>query len=353
MRLDVVAGSLIESLALRANMVPEPLFHTQIAFTMARAIMAAVEVGVFDALIDGEKALEQIAEKCKTQPKPTLSLLNAMLACGYLTNSPRKNYYRLKPVAKKWLTRSSPHSICDKIIFQNQEWDFLARLTPYLRDGKPLNLHAFETPEEWRLYQRGMVDIGKLALTEVVRRVPIPKNAASMLDIGGSGGTYSAAFVKSRAALTSMILDLPAAVVHAREMVKSHGLPPEKLSIRAGDVMEEDLGAGLYDFVFLGNVAHHLNDSQNRHLAKKIAAALKPGGVYCILDVARTGQASKKAQAGALLDLYFGLTSQSGTWSIPELASWIEAAGLKPAKPICLRTGPGLVMVYGTRQKYR
>ena len=55
------------------------------------------------------------------------------------------------------------------------------------------------------------------------------------------------------------------------------------------------------------------------------------------------------AEVGALLDLYFALTSQSGTWSIDEIAGWQREAGLSVMRPIHLRTVPGAAEVIGAK----
>jgi ubiquinone/menaquinone biosynthesis C-methylase UbiE len=349
MHIGIIGDNWIESAVLKTDLVADPLIKTQIAFTMARAIMVGVEVGIFEALAESEKNARDVSHFCQTQVRPTETLLNALVSCEYLNLDSRKNY-SLTSSARKWLLRSSSHSICDKMIFQNKEWDFLSQLKPYLKDGKSVNLHSDQSAEDWQAYQKGMADIGKLALTEVVKRAPIPKQATKMLDIGGAGGTYSAAFVKSRPLLNSIILDLPQAVVHAKEIVNSHGLSKDRLDIHAGNALEDDLGENAYDFIFLANVAHHLNIEQNKMLARKAARALKSNGVYCILEPNRIETPSKKTQFGSLLDLYFGLTSQSGTWSVSEITSWMSIAALKPGKTIHLRTAPGVVLVYGRKK---
>lgn len=352
MHLNIVGDNPLESLVLKTNLVADPLVKTQMAFTMARAIMAAVEIDLFEALAAEPKTSLQVSQICKTQVKPTTALLNSMVSCGYLSCSPSRDHlpkYALTASAQKWLLRSSPHSICDKMLFQIKEWDFLAELVPHLREGTHLSLHTDRTEQEWKSYQKAMVDIGRLALNEVVKRIPIPKEARTMLDIGGSGGTYSAAFVKSRKHLSSLILDLPDAVKHSEELIKSHGLTKDRLDIKMGNALEYEFGTDRYDFIFLANVAHHLSEDQNRVLAQKSAMALKPKGVYCILEPNRTEVPSAKNQFGCLLDLYFGLTSQSGTWTLSEMGSWISNSGLEPGKPIKLRSAPGVVMVFGTK----
>jgi hypothetical protein len=55
-----------------------------------------------------------------------------------------------------------------------------------------------------------------------------------------------------------------------------------------------------------------------------------------ILEALRPAPGS--GQQGAFFDLYFGLTSESGTWTLDEMRSWQVEAGLVPrAQPFPLR----------------
>src|ERR1700692_4135285 len=74
MKLAPRAENLMERIALRANLAPRPLLDTQIAFTAARAIMAAAEVGLFEALGKGDQTAEAVAAVCGTDPKATKHL---------------------------------------------------------------------------------------------------------------------------------------------------------------------------------------------------------------------------------------------------------------------------------------
>ncbi len=319
------------------------------AFTMARSIMAAVELNVFEALENGPQTAEQVAQFCKTNPKATRALLGALVGCRYVKYQSKSKAYTLAPVAKKWLIQSSPANICNKLKFQLMEWDVMSRLENYVRTGTAMDLHLSEDPKLWASYQAGMVDIGKLALGETVSRTPIPKSATRMLDIGGSGGTYSAAFLKKYPGLSSRILDLPSAVEHARPFVQKQGLG-QRLEIVAGNVLTDQLEDGAYDFVWMANVAHHFSKEQNIAVAKKVFRALKPGGVFSILETERSDIPSDKNQMGAFLDLYFCLTSQSGTWSTGEIGAWLKESGYQNIHEIHYRTAPGLAQVYAIKK---
>ena len=50
------------------------------------------------------------------------------------------------------------------------------------------------------------------------------------------------------------------------------------------DFEKEDLPAGGYDFVFLGNIIHGLNEEANQRLFDKIAAASSKVATIAILD---------------------------------------------------------------------
>jgi hypothetical protein len=84
-----------------------------------------------------------------------------------------------------------------------------------------------------------------------------------------------------------------------------------------------------------------------------VARSLKPHGVFMIVDAVRI-EGPEEAQLpnrriGAIFDVYFAMTSASGTWSINEIQSWQRAAGLRTRRPIWLRTMPGAAIVSAAR----
>lgn len=349
MRFGIRASNALERVALALGLVPQPLLDTQIAYTMARAIMAGVELGIFEALAKGPCSAETIAQRGNLDLRATRALIDALVGCDYLHYDSRAARYALRPVARRWLISSSKHAIDNKMRLQRFEWEAVGKLEDFVRTGEHLDWHGDLMNEaQWGHYQRGMADLGRIALPEILRQIPIPRHARSMLDIGGSGGTYSAAFVRARPGLVATIFDLPAAVPHAGPLVKAHGLGA-RLLVKAGNVLEDDLGEARYDFVFMANVAHHFNEAQNLAVAEKSYRALRPGGVYCILDIERRDRSSPSDQIGALLNLYFAMTSQVGTWAVSDMTRWLRQSGFDPQKPIRPRTAPGGVLVWGRR----
>ncbi len=335
-----MAENPVEWLIARLNLAPQPLLETQMAFTLARLIMVGTKLGVFEAVADGKATPDEVAARCGTNVVGTEKLMFALTGAGYLRAV--DGGYALTPVSRKWLRRDSPNSIADKMLFQFLEWDWMERAEDYVRTGEPLDLHSADlAAEDWDLYQRGMRAMANAFAGEAVRRMPVPKGARKMLDIGGSHGYYSVALCRHHDALRSEVLDLPQAVEQAAPLLAAEGMG-DRVVHRAGDALASDLGTDAYDLVLVAQLVHHFSEAQNRELAARVAASLRPGGVFAVLDEFRPRTPKEAGQLGGLLEFYFALTSQSGTWAVEEIADWQRQAGLAPERPIRFRTVPGV-----------
>ena len=338
MRLGPVAENPIEWLIARLNVAPRPLLETQMAYTLARLVMVGTKLGVFDALADGPATAAEVAGRCETNPTGTDKLLFALAGAGYLRA--KDGRYELTAVSRKWLLRDSPNSLADKLLLQFLEWDWMESSEDYVRTGEPLELHSMTDSGDWELYQRGMRAMANAVSAEAVKRMPAPKQPRDMLDIGGSHGYYSVALCRRYEGLKAVILDLPEAVEQAAPLLAAEGMG-DRVVHRAGNALTDDIGTGAYDIVLTAQLVHHFSEEQNRELAQRVARALRPGGVYAVLDEFRPENPSEAGQVGALLEFYFALTSQSGTWAVEEIAGWQRQAGLSPRRPIRFRTAPG------------
>jgi SAM-dependent methyltransferase len=338
-RFGVVPENPVERVVARLNLAPRPMVETQMAFTLARLVMVGVKLGVFEALAEGPASAPEVAKRCETSEFGTEKLLFALTGAEYLKAD--DGGYALTPVSRKWLLRDSPSSLVDKMLFQFYEWDYMELSEEYVRTGKPYELHSQIDKEEWDSYQRGMRSLANTAAGEAVRRMPVPKGATEMLDIGGSHGYYSVALCRKYDGLRSTILDLPPAIEAAAPLLAAEGMG-DTVVHRAGDALTEDLGTETYDLVLIAQLVHHFSEEQNRELAGRVARALRPGGVYAVLDEFRPRTPKDAGQLGALLEFYFALTSQSGTWAVEEITGWQRDAGLKPRRPINFRTVPGV-----------
>lgn len=347
MRIGIIGESLFERILAATNLLPAPLLETQIAFTMARAIMAGVKLGIFDAVGGGAATPAAVAAACRTDPAATAKLMDTLVGSRYLRH--RAGRYTLAPKARKWLLRDAPRSIADKMLMHYDEWDVVAKFEQYVASGEPLDLHGTLTDAAaWERYQRGMRAVAALSADEVAARLPVPKGATALLDIGGSHGLYSVCLCRRHAGLQATILDLPAAVEQSAPILARESMG-DRVRHRAGNALTDDLGTDAWDVVFLSQLVHHFTDEQNRAVMRRIAQALRPGGVCAVVEVLRPASPEQAGGMGAVLDLYFAATSRSGTWPLATMQSWQRDAGLRVENPIHLRTLPGGAMVVGRK----
>ncbi len=342
MRLAVKPDTFLERLGLLANRGPTPLLETQVAFTVARAIMAGAALGVFEALGNGERTGNEVAAACHTHPGATKKLLDCLVAVGYVRH--RAGRYRLAPRRKKWLLEASPTSVVDKLVFQIVEWGWVSQLEDFVRTGEPVAFHGRMTATEWAGYQDAMRALAASSAGEVARKVPVPKGARRLLDIGGSHGLHSAALCRRHRGLSSTILELPAALPRARAIAVAHDLEG-RITYRAGDALHTDLGEASFDLVFVSHLVHHFSADENRALACRVARCLRPGGYYVVGELLRPARPGAGGPAANAVDLYFALISAAGTWSAHEIASWQRQAGLVPRRPSPILALPGYALV--------
>lgn len=339
MKIGVMPETLIERIVLATGRVPTPILDTMMTMMLARTIMVATKLGVFEALAPGSLTAGEVAGRCGTDQGATKKLLNALVGADYLVADGER--YALAPVARKWLLKESPQSLYDHMLFRFMEWDMVEHYEDFVRNGKPLDLHkTISSDEEWGLYQRGMRSLAAPSASEVAQRTPVPKGARDMLDIGGSHGYHSVVLCRRHPHLRAVILDLPEAVKHAAPILAKEDMG-ERVMHRTGNALTDDLGTEAWDIVFIAYLVHHFDDATNRELARRVAHSLRPDGVFAIQEVVRPQSPKDAGQPGALLDLYFALTSEAGSWSYEEMADWQREAGLVPQKPIRFRSVPG------------
>jgi 2-polyprenyl-3-methyl-5-hydroxy-6-metoxy-1,4-benzoquinol methylase len=344
MHLGIVGDNLLERMALRLNLVPVPIAHTHLALLLARTVIEASRAGVFEALEDSPGTAGEIAARCGLDPAAAAKLLSALTTSGYLHYEKRSARYSSTAVARKWMLPKSAQSIHEQILFTPYEDEWIVRMGEYLRTGREVNGGGHQGiprgPEVWGSYQRAMRAIAGLGASEVARRMAVPRGARDMLDIGGSHGLYSVAICRRHPGLSAVVLDLPDAVEHAAPLLAAESMG-DRVKHWAANALTADLGENRYDLIFHANLAHHFDEPTNRDLMKRMARALRPGGVAVVQELIRRDTPTQGGQMGALLDLFFSMTSEAGTWSLPDIAAWQRDAGLQPRKPFFLRTIPG------------
>jgi SAM-dependent methyltransferase len=345
-KLGLVGDNLVERFALLSGMLPPGIFECWFGIMLARTIMAATKLDVFESMASRPLTAKEVAQRCGTNPRATEKLLNALVGVGCIKF--RRGRYALLKSARAWVLKDGKNSFRDQNLLHYLEWRWWEHCEEYVRTGKPLRVHQTMTEEEWGVYQRGMRAGIAMPAQWVARHLPLPRTAVRMLDIGGGHGYFSVAICRRHPRLHATILDLPEAIKYAAPLLAQEEMG-ERVVHKAGNALTEDLGIAAYDLVFMAAVVHHFDDGTNRELMQRIGRTLRPGGIVAIWEPVRQDTTGKIRQVGGLMDLFFGFFSEAGTWSAGEVASWFRQAGLGVQRPRSPFMMPDLALHVGRK----
>jgi len=342
----------LEHLLARLNLLPVPLFDTPLAPGIARVLVTACELGVFDSLSNGPLTLETLAERLQCNPQGLQLLLQLLVSAGYLRQ--RHERYRNSRVAQRWLTCSSPVSIAPYVIHSPDIvaiWDHLPQV---VRENKQVMRMPYEEdptrPETQAALARHYAGLASLAMAlggEIVSRVRLPRNAVRLLDVGGSHAAYSVLFCRKYPQLHATILDIQPGIEAGQRTAKQVGMT-ERMNFLCTDIVRDDFSIGLassFDVALYFHIAHLLPPEINAAVLKKVAQTLKPGGVLVFVDQV-TDQTHGSRLASLLVQfMALTMTTVGGTcYPFSTVKQWLEQAGLGNVRRHRLFT-PGATLI--------
>lgn len=314
-----------------------------------RVVVAAMRLGVFEALADEPLKPEGLASKIAADPRGMHVLLPALAAIGYVRE--QNGEYVNTLMTTKWMLRRSGNFGAGFEFWAVNLFELMDNLEDSFRTGQPpLNLYEWieNQPETSRSFQEWMMAIAAFAGDEILKHVPIPNGARRLLDIGGGHARYAMAFCRRYSKLSATVFDSPQALKAAEASLTATGMAG-RVTLQTGNFLTDELGAG-YDVALLFNIVHGFSDEQNRALVNKVVKALNPGGLLVIIE-----QLAGRAQtptANAIKELfsvsYFHVLG-GHIWDYEAVKGWLVAARCANVRRIDSPLLPGTSIIFGTR----
>ena len=344
MRVATKPDSVPERLALSAGVIPTPLLETFEAMAMARAIMAGVSLGIFEALAEQPDDADGLARRLRLNPQGTDILLVALHALGYVEE--RRGRYRNAPPVERFVLPNSRQSLHAYIgDFNEDMWEAFSRTADAIRTGQDAAMHSLPADDPmWERYMRGLFDLTRLAGDDVAKMIPT-RNPKRMLDLAGGHGGYAIAMCRRHRNLTVTIAELEGAARIGREIVREQDMA-DRIGFLVGDMFETDLGEG-YDVATAFQILHHFDEDRNVELLTRAREALREGGTVAVLEQERPPEGERGSTIGALTGLLFYVTSRARTYTAAELSTFIEAAGFNRVRQRRSQRFPGHVVITG------
>jgi len=256
----------------------EPIESILYASTLAKGLMAALDLGIFGQLAQGEKSAGELAAGAGTLPDRLEALLNLLAARGVLEKTAAG--YANSPAAAEYLVPGSPlyqgrAMALNMQFFAPLEADLLTALRR--KDGARHEADAAWAMEE--VMEGTAAHTRSGALVRVVRLVSgLPGFAAmrTMADVGGNHGDFTMALLDANPGLTGTIFDLPhvAPLSEARCRARGYG---ERVTAVPFDLRTDSLGGEAFDLALASHVLYGVAEDLERSVGT-MAAALRPGG---------------------------------------------------------------------------
>src|SRR5271156_2706225 len=241
MRLALRGANPVEWLSPRAGVVPTAAAEAWGGMGLSAILIAAVRTGMTTRLAQQPSTAADLAADLGLDPVPTRLLLDCLRSGGHVTV--RAGRYQLSRSSRRWLDPESGLSVAQYVAGTSDYWAWWSGLDEVTRNGQPARHHdAPPSDPYWRRYICGQLELARLSADEVARKLRLPGDPRSLLDIGGGHRPEPAppgppAAGPGRAGSPAK----------GREIIAEAGMA-DRIEHRDGDATTDDLGSG-YDAV--------------------------------------------------------------------------------------------------------
>lgn len=302
----------------RANPLTDPV----VPVVRSTCLIVAQSIGLFEALAEEPLEARRLSRKLGLDPLGIKRLLEVLRVSGYVSYS--DNRYQLTEISRMSLLKGSSLELTNWVEFCQVQIRALSHLQDVLSTGHPVDLFDLLPGDTGvLLHQRAMAETAKPIADWVAANIPIHPGSRIMLDVGGSHGLYSAAVCRLHPPLAADVMELSSVLEFAR-VVSTEYSTNQFVNHIEGDIVNSPIPK-TYDVVFLGNLIHHLSNS-NAHIALgKIFSCLRPGGTIAVWDMSSTEQ--EHDDTSACFSLFFYLTSGTRCYSESEIRKLLAECG--------------------------
>jgi len=307
---------------------PDRLMQLAWGYAPTLIIAAAVRLGLFGAIGDQTRSIEQLAGATGASARSLRAVLNALVGLTLLRRG--EGGYSLTPESAAYLVPGSPAYRGD--FFHHHRDHLLPQwmgLDEVMRTGRPVvATNREDTGED---HFAGFVESlfpGSYPAAKVLGQhlgLAAGDGPVQVLDLGAGSGVWGIALAELSPRVQVRLVDWPRVLDIAHRMASRHGVA-DRLTPVPGDLFEVGFGEG-HQVAVLGHILHSEGPDRIRSLLAKTHAALAPGGVIAIQEFVPADDRS-----GPLLPLLFAVnmlvnTEGGDTYTFAELSGWLSECG--------------------------
>src|SRR5215467_2737080 len=328
--------------------VPDAILQLGLAFWGSKALLSAVELGLFTTLADGPLTGETLTAKLGLQPRGTTDWLDALVSLGMLRRT--GGHYANSPATDVFLDRAKPTYLGGMLEMAGARlYPFWDSLTEGLRTGRPQNeaktggdffAALYQDQGKLRQFLQAMTGLSMGAAAAIAEKFPWDRYH-TVVDIGAAEGCVPVQLALRHQHLTGGGFDLPAVGSAFDDYVATHGLAG-RLSYYPGDFFADPLPAA--EVLIMGHILHDWGLDEKLTLLRKAHQALPDGGALIVYDAIIDDDRSSNA-FGLLMSVNMLIETQAGfDYTAADCRSWMADIGFSDSYAESL-AGPDSMVV--------
>jgi hypothetical protein len=310
---------------------PEKILGLGLSFWHSKALLSAVELGVFTVLAEQPADLATLTRRLGLHERSARDFLDALVALSLLERE--NGVYRNTTETDLFLDRAKPSYVGAILEMANarlfSSWN---SLTEALKTGQRQSENKNEEdffgalyadPERLRGFLAAMSGISAGPAQAIAEKFPW-KDYESFVDVGVAQGMVPVTLARAHPHLSGGGFDLAPVRPIFEDFVAKNGLS-DRLKFYAGDFFKDDLPKT--DVIVMGHILHDWDLSQKRALLAKAFDALPKGGAVIVYDAIIDDDRRENA-FGLLMSLNMLIETPGGfDYTGADCQGWMREAG--------------------------
>jgi SAM-dependent methyltransferase len=258
--------------AMPTRVNPERIMQLGISFMATRHLIAAAEVGVFEALGEDALDLDALAARIAIPRRTARICADAMVALGLLERD--GSLYRNSPVADAFLSGRGRGDLRPFLRYLDISYRAWAEFTGAIRAGQGSGFITRLDPEAQRVFSAGVESATAGSAVALAESYEFGQHRR-LLDLGGGTGSFLVHILQRHPAIECGLFELPHVVAMARDNLNAQ-TTGGRVRFYEGDLLRDQLPTG-YDAFLMANVIHVFTPEHNRDLLERVHASALPG----------------------------------------------------------------------------
>jgi hypothetical protein len=318
----------------QAAVTPDAILQLGLGFWGSKALLSAVEVGVFSELAGGAAlSADELRDRLGLHPRSAVDFFDALVALGMLEREDGR--YSNVPATELFLDRAKPTYLGGMLEMANARlYGFWGSLTEGLRTGEPQNEAKeggnffdalYSDPARLAQFARAMSAISAGAGQMIAAKFPWSEHG-SVVDIGCAEGAVPVQVALAHDHITGGGFDLPPLQPVFDDYVAGFGLG-ERLEFTGGDFFADPLPEA--DVLVMGHILHDWNLDEKRTLLQKAYDALPEGGALIVYEAIIDDERRDNA-FGLLMSLNMLIETPGGfDYTAADCREWMGQTGFR------------------------